>query len=350
MSISLSKWPMLPTIAWCFIRAMCSAVMMSLLPVAVMKMSAVSTTSSSVSDLVALHRRLQRADRVDLGDDHAGALAAQRLGAALADVAVAADDGDLAADHHVGGAVDAVDQRVAAAVEVVELRLGDRVVDVDRREQQRAGLVHLVEAVHAGGGLLGDALDALADARSSAAGPRRASAASSVEDDLALLGVGRRRASGTAPAASNSAPLCTSSVASPPSSRIMFGPSPSGQRSACSVHHQYSSSVSPFQAKTGTPCGSSACRRADGDRGGGVVLGARRCCRSAQRTSAPSATSVSISTAVWIVMCSEPVIRAPLSGWLRGVLRAERPSGRASRARRAGSPCGRSRRARGRRP
>ena len=47
-SISLSKWPMLPTIAWCFIRAMWSAVMMSLLPVAVMKMSAVSTTSSSV--------------------------------------------------------------------------------------------------------------------------------------------------------------------------------------------------------------------------------------------------------------------------------------------------------------
>ena len=88
-------------------------------------------------DLVALHRGLQRADRVDLGDDDAGALAAQRLGAALADVAVAADDRDLAADQHVGGAVDAVDQRVAAAVDVVELRLGDRVVDVDRREQQR---------------------------------------------------------------------------------------------------------------------------------------------------------------------------------------------------------------------
>ncbi len=36
----------------------------------------------------------------------------------------------------------------------------------------------------------------------------------------------------------------------------------------------------------------------------------------AQRTVAPSACSVSISTAVWIVMCSEPVMRAPLSGWL----------------------------------
>ncbi len=110
MSISLSKWPMLPTIAWCFMRAMCAAVMMSLLPVAVMKMSALSIDFVERADLVALHRRLQRADRVDLGDHHAGALAAQRLGAALADVAEAADDGDLAADHHVGGAVDAVDR------------------------------------------------------------------------------------------------------------------------------------------------------------------------------------------------------------------------------------------------
>ena len=49
MSISLSKWPMLPTIAWCFIRSICEAEMTSLLPVAVMKMSAVSTTSSSVA-------------------------------------------------------------------------------------------------------------------------------------------------------------------------------------------------------------------------------------------------------------------------------------------------------------
>ena len=131
MSISLSKWPMLPMIAWYFIRCICSTVTTSLLPVAVMMMSASAMHLVEGGDLVAVHRRLQRADRVDLGDDDAGALAAQRLRAALADVAVAADDGDLAADQDVGGAVDAVDQRVAAAVLVVELALGDRVVDVD---------------------------------------------------------------------------------------------------------------------------------------------------------------------------------------------------------------------------
>src|SRR3989338_2495557 len=58
---------------------------------------------------------------------------------------------------------------------------------------------------------------------------------------------------GTLPAFSNSTPLCTSMVASPPSSRIMFGPLPSGQVSACSVHHQYSPSASPSRANPDTP-------------------------------------------------------------------------------------------------
>src|ERR1700733_10630456 len=35
----------------------------------------------------------------------------------------------------------------------------------------------------------------------------------------------------------------------------------------------------------------------------------------AQRTCAPSAFKVSISTAVWMVMCREPVMRAPRSGF-----------------------------------
>src|SRR3974390_93182 len=39
--------------------------------------------------------------------------------------------------------------------------------------------------------------------------------------------------------------------------------------------------------------------------------------QEAQRISAPSAIKVSISTAVWIVMCREPAILAPLRGfWL----------------------------------
>ena len=109
-------------------------------------------------------------------------------GAALAHVAVAGHQRHLAADHDVGGPVDAVDQAVATAVEVVELRLGHRVVDVDGREEQLAGLHHLVQAMHAGRGLLGDALDALGDAV-----PELRlldhGAAQELEDDGPLLGV-----------------------------------------------------------------------------------------------------------------------------------------------------------------
>ena len=72
-------------------------------------------------DFITVHRGLQGADRVHFGDLHAGACAAQRGGGAFAHVAVAADHGDLAGHHGVGGAADAVDQRFLAAVFVVEL-------------------------------------------------------------------------------------------------------------------------------------------------------------------------------------------------------------------------------------
>ena len=133
------------------------------LPVAVMKMSAVLDHVLHRLHFVALHRGLQRADRIDLGDDHAAALTSQRLGAALAHFTEAEHHGDLAAEHDVGGAVQTVDHRVTAAVDVVELALGHRVVDVDRREHQRALLLHLVQTMHAGGRLLADAADALGD-------------------------------------------------------------------------------------------------------------------------------------------------------------------------------------------
>uniref|UniRef100_A0A7C9AKT5 Uncharacterized protein n=1 Tax=Opuntia streptacantha TaxID=393608 RepID=A0A7C9AKT5_OPUST len=48
MSISLSKWPMLQTMALFFIFLMWSTMIMSLLPVVVTKMSASETTSSKV--------------------------------------------------------------------------------------------------------------------------------------------------------------------------------------------------------------------------------------------------------------------------------------------------------------
>ena len=97
----------------------------------------------------------------------------------------------------------------------------------------------------------------------------------------------------------------------------MLGPrsgSPLKPVSACSVHHQYSSSVSPFQAKTGTPCGSSGVPFGPTATAAAAWSWVEKMLQETQRTSAPSAVSVSISTAVWIVMCREPMMRAPFSG------------------------------------
>ena len=116
------------------------------------------------------------------------ALAAQRLRAALADFAEAEDHRDLAAEHDVGGAVEPVDDRVAAAVDVVELALRHRVVDVDRREEQRAGFHHLVEAVHAGRRLFADAPEGRGDVRPALRALGEA-LLQEVEDDAPLFGI-----------------------------------------------------------------------------------------------------------------------------------------------------------------
>merc|ERR1719326_2028241 len=88
-------------------------------------------------------------------------------------------------------------------------------------------------------------------------------------------------------AASHSLPLCISSVASPPSSTSWSQPSEPGTVNICSVHHQYSSSVSPFQANTvDVPALAMAAAAWS------CVL---KMLQEAQRTLAPKACRVSIS-------------------------------------------------------
>merc|ERR1719231_1433452 len=109
-----------------------------------------------------------------------------------------------------------------------------------------------------------------------------------------------------AKAFSNLVPSCSSSVMSPPSSTIWSMPSPSGHVMALSVHHQYSSSVSPFHAYTlAVPARTMAAA---------AWSCVEKMLHDTQRTSAPSCWSVSMSTPVWMVMCSEPAMRTPASG------------------------------------
>ena len=95
-------------------------------------------------DLVALHRRLQRANRIDFGDDDTTARRLQRSGGTLTDVTVTGNPASLTGNHDVSGSHDTVRQRVSATIQVIEFALGDGVVDVDRREQQFARLLHFI--------------------------------------------------------------------------------------------------------------------------------------------------------------------------------------------------------------
>ena len=110
---------------------------------------------------VAFHGGLERTNGVDLGHFDPAALASKGLGATLAHVPVAEDDGHFARKHHIGCTHDAVGQRVPTAVEVVEFALGDGIVDVDGWEEQQSHFRHLVQAVDARGGFFRDAPNGL---------------------------------------------------------------------------------------------------------------------------------------------------------------------------------------------
>jgi len=150
----------------------------------------------------------------------------------LSDVTETSDDGDLASKHDIGGTLDTVDERLAASVVVIELGLGHGVIDIDRGDLELALTEGLVEVVDTGGGLLRDTVDAC---RSMSDMSARMNRNHSPERYWGYFS-------------------WTMLVRSPPSSRIMLRGLPSLKPvMVCSMHHWYSSSVSPFQAKTGTP-------------------------------------------------------------------------------------------------
>ena len=115
------------------------------------------------ANLIAFHRSLQGADGINFRNDHARAALAQRSRRPFADIAVTADHGHLARQHHVCAAPDRIDQAFAATIEVVELRLSDAVIDIDGREGKLALFRHLIKPVDARGGLFRDARNGGAD-------------------------------------------------------------------------------------------------------------------------------------------------------------------------------------------
>jgi len=112
-------------------------------------------------DLETRHGSLKSVDGVNLGDENDSTHRVKSLSTALADITETSNDGNLSGNHDISGTLDTVDQRFTAAVQVVELGLGDRVVDVDGRDQEATLLHHLVQMVDTSGGLLRNTIAAL---------------------------------------------------------------------------------------------------------------------------------------------------------------------------------------------
>src|SRR5690606_6615257 len=95
-------------------------------------------------------------------------------------------------------------------------------------------------------------------------------------------------------------------VRSPPSSKIIFnGLRSSPKNKVCSMHQSNSCSFIPCHAYTGIPAAAIAAA---------AWSWVEKMLQELQVTSAPNATKVSIRTAVCMVMCRHPAIRAPFNG------------------------------------
>ena len=114
-------------------------------------------------DFVAFHCGLQGVDGINFGNDDTRSLAAQRLRTTFADVAVPTDHGDFSGKHHIQRAIQSIHQRMPAAVKIVEFGFGDRIVHVNRGNQQPVFLRHFVKAMHAGRGFFRNAAPILRD-------------------------------------------------------------------------------------------------------------------------------------------------------------------------------------------
>mmetsp|Transcript_37046 Transcript_37046/g.74982 ORF Transcript_37046/g.74982 Transcript_37046/m.74982 type:complete len:256 (-) Transcript_37046:279-1046(-) len=243
---------MLPTMALFFIFSMCSYMMMPLLPVVVMKMSPNDSTSSSFAtwkpsiaacraQIGSISVMMVRAPaaciaRADPLPTSPNPQITAVLPASMTSVARMMPSGSECLHPYRLSNLDLVHESFTLmAVKSSEpffsisyRRCTPVVVSSDTPTQSAAILVHFC----------GSSL-------SESAMMRRMHLNSSLSVDSG---------SGTLPVSLNSfsrfTPSWIRSVASPPSSTIIWGPLPSGHVSACTVHHQYSSSVSPFHANT----------------------------------------------------------------------------------------------------
>jgi hypothetical protein len=243
------------------------------------------------SHLVTGDSSLQSVDGVNLSDNDTGTHAVEGLGTTLADVTETGNNGDLASNHNIGGTLDTIDERFTATVQVVELGLGDRVVDVDGRNKELVILEHAVQVVDTSGGLLGDTV-AVLELLGVLLVDKASQVTTVVEDKVELLAI-----------------LEGSKLLLQAPFVLLVGLTLPGEATSQSL---VSSTASRTHRRyrnltyTGTPAAAMAAA---------AWSWVEKMLQLVQVTSAPRAVRVSMRTAVWMVMCKQPAMRAPARGW-----------------------------------
>merc|ERR1711862_647794 len=202
--------------------------------------------------LETFHACLQGTDGITLRDQGTGTRTAERKGTTLANITIATNQCTLATNHNISGTHDAISEGMTAAIHIVKFRFGHTIIDIDGWKKQLTLDRHFPQTVHTSGGLFRDTWQFFAMRVHFVASSGMESLMSwrmHLNSGLLVLS-GSGRDLSLAYFSSNSFPLWIKSVASPPSSTIWSGPSFPGHVSICSVHHQFSGRVSPFQANT----------------------------------------------------------------------------------------------------
>ena len=205
----------------------------------------------------------------------------------LSDVTVASNDGDLSSKHDVGSTLNTIDKGLATSVVVVELALGDGVVDIDGSDLELTLPVHTVKVMDTSGGFFRETPD-----------PREelwvfvmnvgGEVTTVVENQVQRLATGE----------------ALDGLINTPDVFLLSLTLPGEDGDAGSSNGGCGMVLSGEDVlKGGSDSHSTADTRQE-----------RKRTQEDQVTSAPRAVRVSIKTAVWMVMCKHPAIRAPLRG------------------------------------
>ena len=256
-------------------------------------------------DFETSHSGLEGVDWVDLGDKNASSVRPQSLRAleaahqngssyqmwqlttyALSDIAVTSNDDNLSSKHDVCGTLNTVDKGLAASIVVVELALGDGVVDIDGGDLELALPVHTVEVVNTGGGLFGETPD------------------SGKELWVFFVNEGGEITTVVENQVQRLAAVETlDRLVNTPEVFLLGLALPGEDGNACNGN-----------GSSGMVLGGEDVLRGDQIRIQRRPGEKKKRTQEDQVTSAPRAVRVSIKTAVWMVMCKHPAIRAPLRG------------------------------------